>query len=51
MRQRSYLLRVRDKHGRRRFLMQDLRTGERREFSDERELKRFLAEPRSTRLR
>ena len=48
---RSYLLRVTDKHGQRRFLVQDLRTGERREFSDERELKRFLAEPRATRLR
>ena len=48
---RSYLLRVTDEHGQRRFLVQDLRTGERREFSNERELKRFLAEPRAARLR
>ena len=48
---RSYLLRVTDEHGQRRFLVQDLRTGERREFGDERELKRFLAEPRPMRLR
>ena len=48
---RSYLLRVTDEHGQRRFLVQDLRTGERREFGDEHELKRFLAEPRPMRLR
>ena len=48
---RSYLLRVTDEYGQRRFLVQDLRTGERREFGDERELKRFLAEPRPMRLR
>ena len=51
MRQRSFLLRVMVARGKRRFFVQDLRTGERREFSDERELKRFLAEPRATRLR
>lgn len=48
---RSYLLRVTDEHGQRRFLVQDLRTGERHEFGDERELKRFLTEHRPIRLR
>ena len=48
---RSYRLRVTDEHGQRRFLVQDLRTGERREFGDERELKRYLAEHKPRRLR
>ena len=49
--QRSFLLRVTLEHGERRFLVQDLRTGERREFGDESELKRFLAEHKPVRLR
>jgi len=48
---RSFLLRVTVEHGERRFLVQDLRTGERREFASERALKRFLAEHRPERLR
>ena len=48
---RSYLLRVTDEHGQRRFLVQDLRTGERREFTSEHELHGFLAEHRPVRLR
>ena len=52
LRQRhSYLLRVTVEHGARRFLVQDLHTGERREFADEREFKRFLAERHPARLR
>ena len=50
-RQRSYLLRVSVERGVRRFLVQDLRTGERHEFGDERELKRFLAARQPARLR
>lgn len=48
---RSFLLRVTVEHGERRFLVQDLRTGERREFASERALKRFLAEHQPVRLR
>jgi hypothetical protein len=48
---RSFLLRVTVEHGERRFLVQDLRTGERREFASERALKRFLAEHQPGRLR
>lgn len=48
---RSFLLRVTVGGGKRRFLLQDLRTGERREFASERALRRFLAEPRCGRLR
>lgn len=48
---RSFLLRVTVGGGKRRFLLQDLRTGERREFASERALQRFLAEPRCGRLR
>lgn len=48
---RSYLLRVTLEQGARRFLVQDLSTGERREFADEDQLKRFLAEHRPARLR
>jgi hypothetical protein len=47
----SYLLRVTVERGARRYLLQDLRSGERHEFDDERELKRFLAEHRPARLR
>jgi hypothetical protein len=47
----SYLLRVTVERGARRFLLQDLRSGERHEFDDERALKRFLAERRPARLR
>lgn len=48
---RSFLLRVTVGRGQRRFLVQDLRTGERREFASERELRRFLAGYRLSRLR
>jgi len=48
---RSFLLRVRVEGGRRVLLVQDLRSGERREFTTERELRRFLAEHRPMRLR
>ncbi len=48
---RSYLLRVTHEHGERRFLVQDLRTGERREFDDALELKRFLVGNVPQRLR
>lgn len=48
---RSYLLRVTVERGERRFFVQDLRTGERRWFASEGELKRFLAEARPARLR
>ena len=51
MRQRSFLLRVMLARGKRRFFVQDLRTGERREFSSEHELHGFLAEVRPIRLR
>jgi len=48
---RSFLLRVTIGRGPRRFLVQDLRTGERREFASERELRRFLASRWRARLR
>lgn len=48
---RSFLLRVRVEGGRRVLDVQDLRSGERREFATERELRRFLAEHRPMRLR
>jgi hypothetical protein len=48
---RSFLLRVTLGRGPRRYLVQDLRTGERREFASERELRRFLAGERLSRLR
>jgi hypothetical protein len=48
---RSFLLRVTLGRGPRRFLVQDLRTGERREFASERELHRFLAGRWLSRLR
>ena len=48
---RSFLLRVTVGHGQRRFLVQDLRTGDRREFATERDLHRFLARYRQARLR
>ena len=51
MRERSYLLRVMVGRGKRRFFVQDLRTGERREFTSEHELRGFLAEHRPVRLR
>ena len=46
-----YLLRVTVERGARRFLLQDLRSGERHEFDDERGLRRFLAEHGPTGLR
>jgi hypothetical protein len=48
---RSFLLRVTVGRGQRRFLVHDLRTGERREFASERGLHRFLAGYRQARLR
>jgi hypothetical protein len=48
---RSFLLRVSLDARERRYLVQDLRTGERREFSESGALERFLAELRSMRLR
>jgi hypothetical protein len=51
LRLRSFLLRVTVGLGQRRYLVQDLRTGERREFATERELRRFLAGHRLSRLR
>jgi hypothetical protein len=51
LRLRSFLLRVTVGRGQRRYLVQDLRTGERREFATERELRRFLAGDRLSRLR
>jgi len=48
---RSFLLRVTVGRGKRRFLVQDLRTGERREFASECELRRFLTDYRLSRLR
>ncbi len=51
LRLRSFLLRVTVGRGRRRYLVQDLRTGERREFASERELRRFLTGYRLSRLR
>jgi hypothetical protein len=47
----SFLLRVTVEHGTRRFLVQDLRTGERRELADMRALNRFLAAHKPARLR
>ena len=51
MRQRSFLLRVMVGRGKRRFLVQDLRTGERREFTSEHDLHGFLAQHPPVRLR
>ena len=48
---RSYLLRVTAGRGTRRFLIQDLRTGQRCEFVSVRDLHGFLAEHRPARLR
>ena len=47
----SYLLRVVVGTGVRRFTLQDLRSGERREFDNEIELRRFLGRTRSQQLR
>lgn len=41
---RSYLLRIRDQRGGVRYLVQELKTGERHEFRTEAELRRFIAE-------
>lgn len=41
---RSYLLRIRFRRDGARYLVQDLRTGERHEFDSEAELRRFIAE-------
>lgn len=51
MRQRSFLLRVMVGRGKCRYFVQDLRTGERREFTSERDFHGFLAEVRPMRLR
>lgn len=49
---RNYLLRVLGGTERPRYLVQDLRTGERRQLASEDELRRFLAAgPAATRLR
>ena len=47
----SYLLRVVVGTGVRRFTLQDLRSGERREFENEIELRRFLGRARPQQLR
>ena len=41
---RSYLLRIRVQHDGARYLVQDLKTGERHEFDSEAQLRRFIAE-------
>lgn len=48
---RSYLLRIRVRHEGTRYLVQDLKTGERLEFGTEAELRRFIAERGVTGLR
>jgi hypothetical protein len=40
----SYLLRVRVRHDGTRYLVQDLKTGERHEFDSEAQLRHFIAE-------
>ena len=42
--ERSYLLRIRVRNDGARYLVQDLKTGERLEFGTEAELRRFIAE-------
>jgi hypothetical protein len=42
--ERSYLLRIRVSNDGARYLVQDLKTGERLEFGTEAELRRFIAE-------
>jgi hypothetical protein len=42
--ERSYLLRIRVRDDGARYLVQDLKTGERLEFGTEAELRRFIAE-------
>lgn len=48
---RSYLLRIRLQRDGARYLVQDLKTGERLEFGTEAELRRFIAERGVTGLR
>ncbi len=48
---RSYLLRIRLQRDGARYLVQDLKTGERHEFGTEAELRRFIAERGVTGLR
>jgi hypothetical protein len=40
----SYLLRIRVRHDGTRYMVQDLKTGERHEFDSEAQLRRFIAE-------
>jgi hypothetical protein len=47
----SYLLRVHVRHDGTRYLVQDLKTGERHEFDSEAQLRRFIAERGSAGLR
>jgi hypothetical protein len=47
----SYLLRIRVRHDGTRYLVQDLKTGERHEFDSEAQLRRFIAERGSKGLR
>ncbi|MCU0940896.1 MAG: hypothetical protein MUC86_17735 [Burkholderiaceae bacterium] len=49
--ERSYLLRIRVGHDGARYLVQDLKTGERHEFESEVQLRRFIAERGVTGLR
>ena len=46
-----YLLRIRVRHDGARYLVQDLKTGERHEFESEAQLRRFIAERGVTGLR
>jgi len=48
---RSYLLRIRVQRDGARFLVQDLRTGERHEFDSEAQFRRFIAAGDGTGLR
>ena len=48
---RSYLLRIRVRNDGTRYMVQDLKTGERHEFDSEAQLRRFIAERGSTGLR
>jgi hypothetical protein len=42
--ERSFLLRIRVRHDGARYLVQDLKTGERHQFDSEAQLRRFIAE-------
>jgi hypothetical protein len=49
--ERSYLLRIRVQRDGARYLVQDLKTGERHEFDSDAQLRRFIAERGLTGLR